>query len=627
LAFEERAEAADRAATVLIAHDEFGEGVVSAVAARAEVSRKSIVAYRCRPTPDDPGALDWSRFEEGGGWTEAASSAGEDCGRVLRLLLEDALERMVYTRVDVFLISAVRSPQDEAARTQLAGAVRRLRSDIDYPGLVCAVIAADVEATLGSATEHNGERLAKTLHTLVARESFDYVFLSGSFGEGLHSRGRRSVLSAAGTIVGLSYGPLADALRKKLSSDQLDSARRTVALGVAKVQLAKDAIQEQLRSRIVHRLIVALLERMNGAASGEPEPDAESSRELEERIASAEWNLGKVKRLFAALRAIVVAEENSLLRDLIRDDAAAAYEMAKSRSGVRSPPPVAATPHWSRWLMGGFGGLMVFGSVILLLVQSGGAAGINWIIVAALLACGILLLVRGRRRRPRMSPPSPKPTNASALDRYTQCRRSLREARSKKVTIESWEHNVEGSVQALRAALSGAHHSDPFIVGLPGVLCDQVLRSQNVDERELLESFIAEYRMAGHLLTSDNRETALRAVENFAEAHVAQIRSPDWPHLAAHLATGAGDKLEGTWLDQMLWCMRRASTPLAYPPDAVAWEILLVPGNTPAGLIDSLRAASAPRNEIVSAGVDELVLVQAVDRVRLDAERPQACPI
>jgi hypothetical protein len=617
--------AADHAVIVLIVHDDFGQSAVEGLLDHADCPRLLFAAYSCRQMPGTGAVAEWTRYRNDKHWSSVATSTDADLPRMLRRLVDTALDGRPDDRLDIFLITAAEQPQEAATQSHLADAVRRLRPTLRNPGLACVVLAGDIDPLTRS--EGQGfDGLAALLNDFLEKHSFDFVLMAGAVGgKALHSAAAQS---AANTIAALTYGSLAGRLRKKLSLGQFDTAYRAVSFGTATLQIGTAATRTHLRSMVVRRLGDVLLARINAPLGREDAADSqETGDDIEQQIASTGWELPRLRRWFARYRDAITARENVVLRDTIRDAGTAARAMAYLRVGRFGQM------RRSRWMLLLWALIVgcVGGAIVGLVAAFSGQgpmpaqdalwlAAFLFVVAAALVGAAMIA-----RRRAKKPPPDEREGLLAIRDNYDRLRGALRDIHLENAKVASRESNIDRSLQELQAALNQEPSPQLFVMNLPAAVCARFLHAVGVEDSALAEEFMNEHRSAAKLLAGDDPEELLHAIERFADQRLDRLGDIDWPDVVADLIQE--EDIDRTWLGETIERLRRMSTPSIHAPGQTSWQIVGLPENTPDVLVAKLRSTLPPRTELVRAGADKLVVLQVVEGIRVAAPAAGFSPV
>ncbi len=612
-------DAEDRVRTVLFAHDEFGQSVAETLLRRPECPRGSISAYRCHRTAHSGARLEWYQYSTTGSWSPVAARGDTDPTAILWGLIEG--DNPTYSRIDMFLVTPVAPVSDSDVQSQLAHAIRRTRSSLNNPGWDYLVTAPNVDKQTGSA-EIGQTGNAEAFEFLLEKYFFDYVLLVD--GRGTFSPIEVAVTNAAADTIGaLTYKPFAEAIRERLSLGQINVSQRIVSLRLAALEVGEDFIEGELRATIVRRLIDAVLDQAEKPIA-EPNVGEVGGEDLREAVASAGWNIAKLRLILRRFRDKIAARESLVIRDLIRDAGTAAHATAYLRVNARPMAPVAIVPSVpSKWplIAASAAGLIVLGALFFAAVSTTGGiivpalllvAGIAWVI-------GTVWLVKLRTKTgpPARAAPAPardeRAEHAVRADRYRNCRNLLVNARSERAMVAACEENINRALQFLQTG-SVDGPSPGSTVTLPDAVCVQLLQARGINETTLFEDFVAESGTTGELLTASDPEGAKRAMEEFAGERLSQSESVGWAHLAAFVE--GHDDVNDTWLGQSLRMLRRLTD--APGGDALRqarWQLVLLPQNTPDGLQSKVRLSLPADGKLLCSGANAVAVLQLVQSI------------
>jgi hypothetical protein len=521
----------------------------------------------------------------------------------------------------MFLVTPVAPVSDSDVQSQLAHAIRRTRSSLNNPGWDYLVTVPNVDKQTGSAvTGQTGN--AESFEFLLEKYFFDYVLLVD--GRGTFSPIEVAVTNAAADTIGaLTYKPFAEAIRERLSLGQIDVSQRIVSLRLAALDVGEDFIEGELRAMIVRRLIDAVLDQAENPIA-EPDVGEVGGEDLREAVASAGWNIAKLRHILQRFRDKIAARESLVIRDLIRDEGTAAHATAYLRVNARPMAPVLIVPNVpSKWppIAASTAGLFVLGALFFAAVSSTGGiivpalllvAGIAWVI-------GTVWLVKLRTKTgpPAQAAPAPmrdeRAEHAARAERYRNCRNLLVNARSERAVVAACEENINRALQFLQTgSIDGP--SPGSMVTLPDAVCAQLLQARGINETTLFEDFVAESGTTGELLTASDPDGAKRAMEEFAGERLSRSESVGWAHLAAYVE--GHDDVNDTWLGQSLRMLRRLTA--APGGDALRqarWQLVLLPQNTPDGLQSKVRLSLPADGKLLCSGANAVAVLQMVQSI------------
>lgn len=619
---------------VLIVHDEVGASAAEALLNRADCPAGSFFAFRAGQRADTPATFAWSRYDGAGQWRSVNTPDRPDAAHVLRDVLALELDARFDRRVDIFLLTTAPGGDERGDRPPLADTIRRVRQLLDDPGRLCAIVGAPHPDVRDWSTSLDGNPDAAALfQDLLKNHAFDAVFLAEEFRQtGFADTPRDdagvTVLAMTAAIAVLTFPPLAAQLRQRLDTAQLDLRRRAISISVATLNVDDAAIQMQVRSTLLRRLIEDLLELVD-AAEAEPvhDADAEAAQTATQLIEAAGWNVGAFNRLSSRYRERLAAREQEILRDLIQNAGEAARAFANMRVSRKTAPPPEVRRESSilpalAWLFGVAATLAAIGAIFLTFgitdkLAIGGLevsasatnAAILAILSAGMIAASIVLTLKSRSRSGTENniPHDHSASDAVPSDKYRALRELQRQLRVEKDATSVWENNIDRSRSSLRTHLDSEIGLKRRSLKVPDAVYLELLSTRG--SVASIDEFVRREPHGVKLLAAQDPGTALASLEEYADACVSRIGVFGWPELLRQLAETRDGGLQ--WLVHMLQQMRRTSGRPTFTPEQGSWEIVALPEATPEALAEAVRAVLPGRDVVLCVTADQFIIVRA----------------